>query len=57
MTEPTPDRIAYLEQVEHAAKAYFKALDDFSGIQDYVDKRPYGRAVEEAKSRLRRLVR
>ena len=57
MTEPTPDRIAHLEAVEAAAKAYFQALDDMSGLQDYVDKVPYGRAMEAAKSHLRRLVR
>ena len=57
MTEPTPDRIEHLEAVEAAAKAYFQALDDMSGLQDYVDKYPYGRAVEAAKSHLRRLVR
>jgi len=57
VTEPTPDRIAHLEAVEAAAKAYFQALDDMSGLQDYVDKVPYGRAMEAAKSHLRRLVR
>jgi len=57
VTEPTPDRIAYLEAVEAAVKAYFQALDDMTGLQDYVDKYPYGVRVEAAKSELRRLVR
>jgi len=57
VTEPTPDRIEHLEAVEAAVKAYFQALDDMTGLQDYVDKYPYGVRVEAAKSELRRLVR
>ena len=59
MTEPTPDRIAHLEELEAAVIAYFRTIDMFDGIDDltnYDAQRLHRLAIDDAKLRLRSLV-